>query len=216
MLNYFWPRAGGTMLYISAALVLMGLIVCVSGRTIFTTTPFLGGFLIGGLLGFELGLTFVKMPESMPFFVLPLASFLVGGLIGGVLAKVLYAILLAISGIALGSFIGLVAGYVINLGGNPHVLTTDFFSFQPENTVQLYAMVISAVIFGALAITSEELMTILSTAFFGAGIAVINLSDLFDATTNLTFTSNTVFVIFVWLFMGMFGMFRQNQPGDVD
>lgn len=205
------------MLYISAVLVLIGLIICVSGRTIFTTTPFLGGFLIGGLLGFEVGLTFIKLPATnLPFYVLPLAAFLIGGLIGGVLAKVLYALLLVISGIALGSFIGLVAGYVINLGGNPHVLTSNFFSFQPENTVQLYTMVIAAAIFGALALVSEDLMTMLSTAFFGAGIAVINLSDLFDATTNLTFVSNTVFVIFAWIFLGLGGMFIQNQAGDVD
>lgn len=204
------------MVYFTAGLVLVALMVCVSGRTIFVTTPFLGGFLVAGMLGFQLGLMFIKAPANWPFFVLPLLSFILAGVVGGVLAKVLYTVLLVISGLALGSFIGLVAGYVINLGGNPHVLTSSFFTFQPENTVQLYAMVIASIIFGALAVTMEDVMTMLSTAFFGAGIAVINLSDLFDATTNITFTSNTVFVIFAWLFMGMAGMFIQNNAGDVD
>lgn len=204
------------MIYFTAAMVLVGLIVCVSGRTIFTTTPFLGGFLVAGMLGFQFGLMFIKSPANWPFFVMPLVVFIAAGIIGGVLAKALYTVLLVISGLALGSFIGLVAGYVINLGGNPHVLTSTFFTFQPENTVQLYTMVIAAIIFGGLAVTSQDVMTMLSTAFFGAGIAVINLSDLFDATTKIAFATNTVLVIFAWLFLGMLGMFIQNQTGDVD
>ena len=59
------------MLYFTAALVFVGLIVCVSGRTLFATTPFLGGFLISGMLGYQLGLTFINPPNSWPDFVLP-------------------------------------------------------------------------------------------------------------------------------------------------
>ncbi|MCD4673456.1 MAG: TMEM198/TM7SF3 family protein [Anaerolineaceae bacterium] len=204
------------MIYFTAALVLVGLVICVSGRTLFYTMPFLGGFLVAGMLGYQIGLMFITPPANLPDFVMPLASFIVIGLVGGFLAKALYTILLVISGFALGSFIGLMAGYLINLGGNPYALTTDFFTFQPENTVQLYTMVIAAVLFAALSVTSQDMMTMLSTAFFGAGIAVFNMSDLFYAETNLIVATNTVLVTFAWLFLGMAGMYIQNKNDDID
>ncbi|MDX9864185.1 MAG: DUF4203 domain-containing protein, partial [Anaerolineaceae bacterium] len=191
------------MLYFTAALVFVGLIVCVSGRTLFATTPFLGGFLVSGMLGYQLGLMFIAPPNNWPAFLLPLLSFIAVGLIGGVLAKALYTVLLVIAGLALGAFIGLVAGYVINLGGNPHVLTSNFFSFQPENLVQLYTMLIAAALFAGLSLVAQDTMAMLSTAFFGAGIAAINLADLFDATMTgrvAAIATEPVLVIFAWLF----------------
>ncbi len=206
------------MLYFTAALVFVGLIVCVSGRTLFATTPFLGGFLVSGMLGYQLGLTFINAPGNWPAFVLPLISFILIGVLGGVLAKVLYTVLLVIAGLALGAFIGLVAGYVINLGGNPHVLTSNFFSFQPENVVQLYTMLIAAAVLAGLSLVAQDTMAMLSTAFFGAGIAAVNLADLFDATMSgkiAAIATEPVLVIFAWLFLGMAGVFIQNKD-DVD
>lgn len=207
------------MLYFTAALVFVGLIVCVSGRTLFATTPFLGGFLVSGMMGYQLGLMFIDAPSSWPSFVLPLLSFIVIGIIGGVLARVLYTVLLVIAGLALGAFIGLVAGYLINLGGNPHVLTSNFFSFQPENTVQLYTMLIAAAVLAGLSLTAQDTMAMLSTAFFGAGIAAVNLADLFDATLTgkvAAIATEPVLVIFAWLFIGMGGVFIQNSNDDID
>ena len=207
------------MLYFTAALVFVGLIVCVSGRTLFATTPFLGGFLISGMLGYQLGLTFINPPNSWPDFVLPLISFIIIGVIGGVLAKLLYTVMLVVAGLALGAFLGLVAGYVINLGGNPHVLTSNFFSFQPENVVQLYTMLIAAAILGGMSLVAQDTMAMVSTAFFGAGIAAINLADLFNATMTgkvAAIATEPVLVIFAWLFVGMAGMFIQNKNDNLD
>lgn len=207
------------MLYFTAALVFVGLIVCVSGRTLFATTPFLGGFLVSGMLGYQLGLTFINPPGSWPDFVLPLISFIIIGVIGGVLAKVLYTVMLVIAGLALGAFLGLVAGYLINLGGNPHVLTSNFFSFQPDNLIQLYTMLIAAAVLAGLSLVAQDTMAMLSTAFFGAGIAAINLADLFDATMSgkiAVIATEPVLVIFAWLFIGMAGVFIQNNDDAGD
>ena len=207
------------MLYFTAALVFVGLIVCVSGRTLFATTPFLGGFLVSGMLGYQLGLTFINPPGSWPDFVLPLISFIIIGVIGGVLAKVLYTVMLVIAGLALGAFLGLVAGYLINLGGNPHVLTSNFFSFQPDNLIQLYTMLIAAAVLAGLSLIAQDTMAMLSTAFFGAGIAAINLADLFDATMSgkiAVIATEPVLVIFAWLFIGMAGVFIQNNDDAGD
>ncbi len=207
------------MLYFTAALVFVGVIICFTGRTLFATTPFLGGFLVSGMLGYQLGLMFIKPPANWPDFVLPLISFILVGVIGGMLAKVLYTVLLVIAGLALGAFLGLVAGYVINLGGNPHVLTSNFFSFQPDNLVQLYTMLIAAAVLGGMSLVAQDTMAMLSTAFFGAGIAMINLADLFDATISgpvAAIATEPVLVIFAWLFVGMAGVFIQNKNDDID
>ena len=207
------------MLYFTAALVFVGVIICFTGRTLFATTPFLGGFLVSGMLGYQLGLMFITPPANWPDFVLPLISFILVGVIGGVLAKVLYTVLLVIAGLALGAFLGLVAGYVINLGGNPHVLTSNFFSFQPDNVVQLYTMLIAAAVLGGMSLVAQDTMAMLSTAFFGAGIAMINLADLFDATMSgqvSAIATEPVLVIFAWLFVGMAGVFMQNKNDDID
>jgi hypothetical protein len=150
---------------------------------------------------------------------MPLVSFLVIGLIGGVLAKALYTVLLVIAGLALGAFLGLVVGYVINLGGNPHILTENFFSFQPDNLIQLYTMLIAAALLGGLSLVAQDTMAMLSTAFFGAGIAAINLADLFDATMSgkvAAIATEPVLVIFAWLFIGMAGVFIQNKDDAGD
>jgi len=207
------------MIYFAAFLVFVGLIVCVTGRTLFATTPFLGGFLVSGMLGYQVGMMFIPIPANWPNWVLPLVSFILIGIIGGIVAKGLYVVMLVIAGMALGAFIGLVAGYVINLGGSPHVLTSNFFSFQPENAVQLYTMLIAMALLGGLSLTAQDTMAMLSTAFFGAGIAAVNLADLFDATVGgrvAAVATEPVLVIFAWLFIGMAGVFIQNNNDNID
>lgn len=194
-----------------AILVVSGAIICVMGASAFRSAPFFGGFLVGGFLGVYLGGLFLAAPSGLELF-FPFILFGAGGLIGGAIAKPLYMVIAMISGSSLGVLLGIGFGFVFKLGGNPQALKGASLVTTPLDTLTIWLVIIFTIILAILSLVYDEMMLMVSTAFLGAAVVVVNLVQV--SPKGIPLLENFVFLAFVWFLLGMGGLVTQNKSRD--
>ena len=189
-------------------LLVSGAVVCFLGESSFKSTPFLGGFLLGGSIAVYAADFFVSPPQGWETF-FPFAAYLVGGLIGGLIAKPLYMVTVVISGSALGVLLGLGLGFVINLRGDPQMLKQIDLAILPLDVLTIWLVIIFALLLAVISLLFDEFMLLVSTAFVGSAIVIASVTGLFAPSIPLM--RNVVAVFFAWFVIGLAGLVYQNN-----
>lgn len=114
---------------ISVLRLVVGFILCMFGSVVLRSSPRVGGFLLGGLIGAEAAVRFMAAPAGYEMF-LPLVSFLVAGGIGALFAAPLYMVMLVLSSSALGALIGMVAGLIVSMQGVTRAIVEAFLKIR--------------------------------------------------------------------------------------
>jgi hypothetical protein len=193
-------------------ILIAGLAVCVAGINLIHEQPILGGFLMGGSLGYYLFLFLFIPPAGLGAW-FPLIGFAVGGAIGAIVARPLYMVILVLTSSMLGGLVGLIISYVLQLGGSPQRWKQLSIAINLNDPLQVWLMIIFALVLGFLALPFEEFMTMLSTGFVGGAMFVSSLVALFAPTVGLL--NNPVFVFFFWFAVGMAGLAWQNHTQQI-
>lgn len=192
-------------------LLASGIVVCFLGTSSFRSTPFIGGFLLGGALAVYFARFFLTSPPGWEAF-FPLLVYAAGGLVGGLISRPLYMVMVVISGSALGSLLGIGLGFVISLQGDPQMLKQIDLAIQPLDVLSLWLMLIFALVLAVLSLLFDEFMLLVSTAFIGSAVIVSTITDLFAGSTPLM--RNVVAVFFAWFVVGVAGLVYQNNNQD--
>ena len=196
------------MTFISVLELVFGMMIGFSGRNLFKTAPFVGGFMIGGVIGANIVNYAVTPPPGTEFW-FPIAAFVVAGIIGGLIAVPLYMVMVILSSAAFGALVGAMGGFLIAQEGMTRMLVEGIFKVPAISPGAVLLMLAFAVVFGAASIRFDEFMLMASTGFVGAFIAASGLNGLFSPTVPVF--SNSIFLIFLWLGLGTAGMIFQNQ-----
>lgn len=191
--------------------LVIGFIICMFGSVVLRSSPRVGGFLLGGLIGAEAAVRFLAAPAGYELF-FPLVSFLLAGGIGALIAAPLYMVMLVLSSSALGALIGMVAGLIVSMQGVTRAIVEAFLRFELVNDFQLTLIIIFALVMALISLRSEEFMSMASTAYVGAVLVVSGLSGLFG--NSLLLLSDGIFVFFFWMVLGLIGLIYQNRYSD--
>ena len=195
--------------YILPGLLLaVGLVIYALGHEVFNQSPFIGGFLLGGVLSVYIVTSYATPPAGLEAFY-PYIVFIIGGLLGGLIARPLYMVIVVISGSAFGALLGIGFGFIVNLQGDPNSLKQIQFAIQPLNNISIWLMIIFALILAVLSLIFDDFMLVVSTAFLGSAVIMGSLAGLFS--TTIPIFGNIVFQIFVWFGLGMGGLVYQNS-----
>ena len=192
-------------------LLASGIVICFLGGSSFRTTPFIGGFLLGGSLAVYMSHFFVAAPQGWEVF-FPFVVYAAGGIVGGLIAKPLYMVIVVISGSALGSLVGLGLGFVINLRGDPNMLKQIDLAILPLNVLTIWLVIIFALVLAIVSLLFDEFMLMVSTAYVGAAVIVSSVTGLFAA--DIPLMRNVVAVFFAWFVIGLAGLVYQNNNQD--
>ncbi len=198
--------------------VIFGILVCFTGYSIFRSMLPLWGFILGGFAATLLIPLVVHVPASQEI-VVQAVSFVIGGIIGALVATPLYYVTIFVSGAAMGALIGLVFGSYLSVSGGQvsvRALTElAAMTFPPriETTTQIVFMVVFGLIIGGFSISFQKFMISASTAFLGAAGVVSGLTGtLLNAMR--TNPSRGLWILIVWLLLGMIGLFIQFRMRD--
>jgi len=192
-------------------LLASGIVVCFLGGSSFKSTPFIGGFLLGGSLAVYAAEFFTIPPQGWEAF-FPFVVYAVGGVIGGLIAKPLYMVIVIVSGSALGVLLGLGLGFVINLRGDPQMLKQIDLAILPLDVLTIWLIIIFALAIAVISLLFDEFMLLVSTAFVGSALIVSSVTGLFAASIPLM--RNVVVVFFAWFVVGLAGLVYQNNNQD--
>lgn len=189
--------------------LVVGFILCMAGSMLLRDSPRLGGFLLGGLIAAEAGARLIPLPGAYNLLV-PLISYLVGGLIGMLLSVPLYAVIMVLSSSALGAVVGMLVGIFLSASGATQSIVTAIFNLSANfNDIQITLMIVFALFFGLLTLRYDLFMTMASTGYVGAFLAISGLITLFGSSTPIL--RNGVFQFFAWLGLGLLGLVYQNR-----
>ena len=192
-------------------LLASGIVVCFLGGNSFKSTPFIGGFLLGGSLAVYAAGFFVNPLQEWGVFS-PYIIYAAGGIVGGLIAKPLYMVMVVISGGALGALLGLGLGFVINLQGDPQMLKQIDLVIRPFDVLTLWLMIIFALVLAIVSLLFDEFMLLVSTAFIGSAVVISSITSLLAGSIPLM--QNVVAVFFAWFVVGLAGLVYQNNNLD--
>lgn len=171
-------------------------------------TP-LSGFLIGGLLGMAI-ISLIPLtvsPQLQPF--LPIIAFAVVGLVVALIAAPFYSFFLFLVSTIVGALFGYFLGLLFQIGGDPRNIYVIVLDFSVIHTLQIFLIVLGAVILGLLSTRSPEISTQISTAFLGGLAAAFTISTMLSSM--LPVLGRWYVVMFIWLGLGFIGLMSQNS-----
>lgn len=195
-----------------AVMIVLGVLACFAGYSMFRTMLPLWGFILVGWIAFIYLPVVFSVPRAQQGLYQAIA-FISGGLIGAILAIPLYYAVIFLSGAALGGVFGILLGAIIEVGGISSMrqitaLTNMAFPPIPETATQFLLMVAIGLILGFASIGFQKFMIIASSSFVGAAALV---SGLAGAITNISLSdmNRAAFLLTGWILMGLLGMFVQ-------
>jgi len=186
--------------------LLLGAILAFYGASVFRSMPPLGGFIMGGMLGVTIGELFVPSANFTGW--MPYVFFAGVGLVGALLAVPLKIVIVVLSGSFLGTMVGVIIGFLIQNQSFPRMLLDGTFSLGGITDLQIWIMVILALVFGILSIQFEDFMFYASTAFIGSLMITTAISEL--GAGNYALIRNAIFLFFLFITLGLIGTIWQN------
>lgn len=199
-------------------LVVLGILLCFAGYSLFRSMLPLWGFLIGGWIVYTLLPVFFPLQAGQMLY--QIIAFAVGGVIGAIISMPLYYVIIFLSGGALGMLFGILVGALIEVGGISSVpqlttFTTMSFPPMPQTALQFILMMVFGLIMGGLAIGFQKFMICASSGFLGAAAIMSGLTGtvLLATTTDM---SRSAVMLTGWLILGMLGVLLQfRMMGEV-
>jgi hypothetical protein len=193
-------------------LFVFGLVLCFMGYSIFRGILPLWGFLIFGWIGYTLLPTY--LPSEAGNLMAQASAFVIAGIIGAIIARPLYFVTIFLTGAVFGALLGVMVGSFIEVGGIMSLAQLERFvnmSFPPNptSTIQYALMFVAALIVGALAISFQKNLIILSSAYLGSAAIVSGLSSILAGYATGG-ASRGAIMLLAWLVIGTIGMFAQN------
>jgi hypothetical protein len=197
-------------------MLVLGIIACFMGYSLFRSMLPMWGFLIGGWIAWTLLPGF--MPAQANQFIYQAGAFAVGGIIGGIISMPLYFVIIFLSGAGLGMLVGVVVGALIEVGGvSSMAQMTSFTSMAfpplPQTALQLALMMVFGLILGGVAIGFQKFMVCASSAFLGAAAMITGLTSVINSM-QATATGRSAVMMTGWLVLGMIGVFIQYRMMD--
>lgn len=171
-------------------------------------TP-LSGMLLGGLLGTAL-VSLIQIPvpaQVQPF--LPVIAFVVVGVLVALISNPFYSFFLFLLSTVVGALFGYFLGLLFRLGGDPRNIFLVVKDLSVIHTLQIFLIVIGAIVFGLVSTRSPEISAQLATAFIGGLSAAFTLAIMLSPIIPVL--SRWYVVVFVWLGLGFIGLMSQNS-----
>jgi len=199
-------------------LIVLGIISCFMGYSMFRNMLPLWGFLVGGWIGYTLMPGFLPAQSGQVLY--QIGSFLVGGIIGALISMPLYFVIIFLSGGALGMLMGILTGALIEVGGLSSIrqlttFTSMSFPPFPQTALQFILMVIFGLVLGGVAIGFQKFMICASSAFLGAAAIMTGLTGTVFLASNTDMGRSAV-MLAGWLILGLLGLFLQfRMMGEV-
>lgn len=195
-----------------AVMIVLGVLACFAGYSMFRTMLPLWGFILGGWIAFTYLPVIISIPRGQQSLY-QVAAFVGGGVVGAIIAVPLYYVVVFLSGAALGSVLGILLGAVIEVGGISTMrqitaLASMAFPPVPETATQFLLMAIFGLILGFASIGFQKFMIIASSAFVGAAALVSGVAGAITSI-SLSDTNRAAFILTGWIVMGLLGMFIQ-------
>ncbi len=171
-------------------------------------TP-ISGMLMGGLLGMALvSIIRISLPAQIQPF-LPIIAFGVVGLLVALIAGPFYSFFLFLISTVIGALFGYFLGLLFRLGGDPRNIFEIVKDLSVIHTLQIFLIVIGAIVFGLVSTRAPEISAQLATAFIGGLSAAFTLAIMLSPI--LPVLNRWYVVVFLWLGLGFIGLMSQNS-----
>lgn len=199
-------------------MLVLGILACFMGYSMFRTMMPLWGFLLGGWIAFTL--LPAVMPDRAGEVLYQVGAFVAGGLVGSLISLPLYFVIIFLSGAALGMLVGIITGALIDVGGITSVrqlttFTSMSFPPVPQTPLQYLLMLAFGLVLGGAAIGFQKFMITASSAFLGAAGIMTGLVGPINQIAT-TAAARGAYIMLGWLMLGMIGMFVQFRTmGEV-
>jgi len=201
-----------------AFMVVIGVIACFAGYSLFRDMLPVWGFIIGGWI------TYTLLPAFFPFdfgsdLIYALVTFGIGGIIGAIIATPLYFVMIFLSGMAMGMFLGVMTGALVDAGGIATIkqltrFTDMTFPPVPRTMLQYVLMVVFGLVLGGVSINFQKFMVSASSAFVGAAAIITGLGG--SITQVRSDMNSGAIMIAAWLILAMVGLAIQfRTTGEV-
>jgi hypothetical protein len=193
-------------------LIVLGMLACFAGYSLFKGMIPLWGFILGGWIAFTFLPTIVgaERAEQLLFQIIGIG---IGGILGSIIAIPAYYVIVFLSGAALGMIIGVMVGALIDVGG---ILSVHQFSQfaslafppTPQSGIQFLFMGVGGILFGAMSINFQKFMICASSAFLGSAALITGLGTPITVMSS-TEMGRSAIMVTAWLILGMVGLFVQ-------
>lgn len=199
-------------------LVVLGILLCFAGYSMFRSMLPLWGFLIGGWIVYTLFPSFFPLQANNIFY--QIGAFAAGGIVGAIISTPLYYVIIFLSGGALGMLLGILTGALFEVGGISSIrqlseFTSMSFPPLPQTTLQFVLMMIFGLVLGGLAIGFQKFMICASSGFLGAAAIMTGLTGTVMLYTSTDMAQSAVMLV-GWLILGMVGVLLQfRMMGEV-
>jgi hypothetical protein len=190
--------------------LLLGVTLAFTGVNIFRSMPPLGGFILAGLVGLLIGE--VAIPASSFTGWMPYLVFVGSGLVGALLAIPLQIVIVVLAGSALGAVFGFIIGFVFQNQGFPGMILSGSFTVGGITNLQVWLMLILAMVFGVLSIQFEDFMFFASTGFIGSFVSTAAIAGL--GAGSYALLRNSLFLFFLFITLGLLATIIQNYFTD--
>lgn len=202
-----------------AILIVVGLLACFGGYSMFRQMLPVWGFVLGGWVAYTF-LPSIVGPERAGALVVQIIGIGIGALIGAAISIPLYYVIIFLSGAALGMMLGVMLGALVDVGGISSMqqltsFTSMAFPPTPETTSQYLIGGLAGLILGGTAIMFQKFMICASSAFLGAGAIVTGFGGSFTALSASDMNRSAT-MLTAWLLLGLIGLFVQfRMMGEV-
>lgn len=206
---------------LGAGLIFIGIIVLLMGYSLFRSMLPLWGFILIGLVAVIFIPQFFKGLTPSQNLMVQIITFLVAGTIGAVISTPLYYVVVFISGGAMGALAGIIVGAYFSLSGGQITFTAltelSRMQFPPlvNTDLQIVMAVVLGLITGAFAIGFQKFMISASTAFLGSTAVVAGALGGQNGLNLLAASaSRGLWLLLIWLILGLIGLFVQYRMRD--
>lgn len=191
--------------------LIVGLALFAMGSVFVSSSPRIGGFLVGGWVAAEVVYRTIALTGTWELAG-PLLAFVLGGLVGALLGNALSMVLLVVYGSVLGAMVGFILGFLTMMGGNTRQIIESLLSLKEITPLQSAFMIVLALFFGFMSLRFQEVMAMASTSFVGSGLAIFAMAGQLKRLTPIF--EEDVVLLFVWVVVGLLGLMWQNQNLD--
>jgi hypothetical protein len=198
-------------------MIVLGVISCFGGYSLFRATASLWGFILGGWIGYTMLPVFTP-PAISGNLMYHIGAFIGGGVIGALIAVPLYFVIIFLSGAALGALFGIMGGALVDMGGitslrHLPVYINLVFPPLPRTGLQMIMMAVFGLILGGAAISFQKFAVIASSAFLGAAALISGLTGSI-LLLNLARSSQAAILLMGWFILAMAGILAQYRMMD--
>lgn len=199
-------------------LVVFGIFVCFMGYSLFKSMLPMWGFILGGLIAINFGGGLFTQLKVDPM-VLRIGIFVAGGIIGALVSAPLYYVAVFLTGASLGGLVGVVVGGYLSISGGAVTIATlerlSSMAFPPrvETSMQMLMLIVLGLIAGGFAIAFQEFMISAATSLIGSAALVAGLDT--TALSSLQYSPERgIYLVIIWVVVGMLGLFVQYRMRD--